>query len=60
MKKIILATLLIGKMGGCTEKNNSNLPYGAMVFNFEGHNYITYRKGGLIHSESCKCKGGNK
>jgi hypothetical protein len=65
MKYILLATLLCGMFSSCTEnmsgKRQSNvqeksLPYLVSVFNWKGHQYLRYTKGGLIHSESCKCK----
>jgi hypothetical protein len=68
MKKLLIATLLIVIVSSCQKKNNVNkikldsnkLPMNVDQFNYEGHNYLYYGNGGLIHSESCKCKGGNK
>lgn len=68
MKKLLIATLLIGVMSGCaknskvekTDVDYNGLPFSVVQFNHEGHKYLYYGNGGLIHSESCKCKGGNK
>lgn len=67
MKKILIATLLIGVMSGCTKNSKTEkadvgyngLPFNVVQFNHEGHKYLYYGNGGLIHSESCKCKEGN-
>lgn len=71
MKKIILFTLAVGMIAGCSESNGhkskwpGTMPKDAYVleaYSFEGHKYITYINGGLAHAESCECKnkGGNK
>lgn len=71
MKKLILATLLCGMFSSCTENLSGQRQSKSDVdgeintwilkpFVFEGHQYLRYTNGGLIHSESCKCKGGNK
>jgi hypothetical protein len=68
MKKLILATLLCGMFSSCTEnmsghrttEERGKLPYYTDEFTWENHNYISNPRGGIIHSESCKCKGGNK
>lgn len=67
MKKILIATLLIGMMSGCSNNNkiekpyvdHNNLPIGVGKFDYEGHSYL-WINAGLLHCESCKCKGGNK
>jgi hypothetical protein len=50
MKKILIATLLIGMISGCAKKNG--LPMGVVVFNWEGHQYLKTNRA-LMHSESC-------
>jgi hypothetical protein len=77
MKKLILFTLAVGMIAGCSEplvnkeidkrgKSNGHeskwpgtIPKDAFVlepYSFEGHKYITYINGGLVHAESCECK----
>ena len=64
MNKLLLATLLCGMFSSCTEnmsghrttEESDDLPIYVEGFNFQGHDYLKYLKGGLIHSESCKCK----
>jgi hypothetical protein len=65
MKYILLATLLCGMFSSCTEnisgkKQSMVEPEMSTLFlaafMWEGHQYIRYSEGGLIHSESCKCK----
>ena len=59
MKKILIATLLIGMISSCEQpeiskvKNANQLPYNTGAFIFENHQYLVYGNGGLIHSESC-------
>lgn len=63
MKKILIATLLIGMVSGCAkneiEKNekrkgdSNGLPWGVVVFTWEKHQYVACRNAGLVHSESC-------
>jgi hypothetical protein len=68
MRYLVLATLLCGMFSSCTEnmsgKKHSNveesLPTKVDEFTWEGHTYIFYAQGGLIHSESCKCKEAKK
>lgn len=63
--KLLLATLLCGMFSSCTEnlsgKRTSKViessVYGIEEFTWKGHDYLKYyTQGGLIHSESCKCK----
>lgn len=66
MKYILLATLLCGMFSSCTENLNANVQseeintWVLKPFMFEGHQYLRYSNGGLIHSESCKCKEAKK
>jgi hypothetical protein len=69
MKYILLATLLCGMFSSCTEnmsgqrKPNVDSEINTWIlkpFMFEGHQYLRYTNGGLIHSESCKCKEAKK
>ena len=66
---MLLATLLCGMFSSCTENMSGEKQ--SMVepemstlyltaFMWEGHQYIRYSEGGLIHSESCKCKEAKK
>jgi hypothetical protein len=63
--KLLLATLLCGMFSSCTENLSSQRQPSVdgeintwilKPFMFEGHQYLRYTNGGLIHSESCKCK----
>ena len=63
MKKLILFILAIGMIEGC--QNHSESPtmskkfdssYVLDIYSMEGHKYITYINGGLVHAESCHCK----
>lgn len=65
MRYLLLATLLCGMFSSCTEnmsgKRHSNveeesLPIRVDDFTWEGHTYLVFIEGGIIHSESCKCK----
>jgi hypothetical protein len=71
MKYILLATLLCGMFSSCTEnlsgqrQSNSNVDseintWVLKPFMFEDHQYLRYTNGGIIHSESCKCKEAKK
>ena len=72
MKYILLATLLCGMFSSCTENMSGKRTTKSVVeegeintwilkpFMFEGHQYLRYSNGGLIHSESCKCKEAKK
>lgn len=66
MKKLLIATLLIGMMSGCAKNSkiekpyveDNKLPLGVGKFDYEGHVYLYVGNTGVIHSESCKCKEG--
>jgi hypothetical protein len=68
MKKLILFTLAIGMIAGCSkplvnkEIDKRIDSYAIDIYSMEGHKYITYINGGLVHAESCECKnkGGDK
>lgn len=32
------------------------LPVGFEIVSYHGHEYISRHKGGIVHSESCKCR----
>ena len=63
MRKILIATLLIGMISGCAEneiekneKSNGDstvLPWNVDVFIWQKHQYVAYGNAGLVHSESC-------
>jgi hypothetical protein len=71
IEKVLLATLFIGIIAGCEDNTNTEPPnmsnkldssYVLDIYSMEGHKYITYINGGLVHAESCECKnkGGQK
>ena len=57
MKKILIATLLIGMINGCAKNksivDSNELPFGVEVFIWQKHQYVAYGNAGLVHSESC-------
>jgi hypothetical protein len=61
MRKILIATLLIGMISGCAENkiekkvdlDSIGLPWNVRVFTWEKHQYVAYSNAGLVHSESC-------
>jgi hypothetical protein len=63
MKKLILCILAIGMISGCQDHSGSptmskklDSSYVLDIYSMEGHKYITYINGGLVHAESCECK----
>ena len=67
MKTLLLAIILLVMVSSCTEnlsgqrQSNSNVDseintWVLKPFMFEDHQYLRYTNGGIIHSESCKCK----
>jgi len=67
MKKLLIVLLLCGMLGSCTKNMSSKKQSNSYLdgeintwilkpFMFEDHQYLRYSNGGLIHSESCKCK----
>jgi hypothetical protein len=71
MKKLLLATLLIGMMGGCTESNTkerkiiqSENGYLFEIVTFDSCEYlINLSRGNTVHKGNCSNpihKGGNK
>jgi len=67
MKKLLVAVVLTVMISGCTKSastrrnilDSNKLPFGAGHFTWENHEYLWFGQGGLIHSESCKCKTNN-
>ena len=69
MKTLLLAIILLVIVSSCTENMSGkrtskvieNSVYGIEEFTWKGHDYLKYyTQGGIIHSESCKCKEAKK
>ncbi len=64
MKKIF-AVLVILAITGCAGKRENQVSAGSCdavyTVTVEGHKYVIYdgyHQGGIVHAESCPCKGG--
>lgn len=64
MNKLLLLIVATFLIISCDEykKPNREFTYGSndvFVVNVKGHDYVIYdgyRKGGIVHAESCQCK----
>ncbi len=63
MKKLALILGVAAALTSCSKEGHntyySNGTDDVFVVNIQGHDYLIYRgysKGGICHSESCKCK----